>query len=159
VVFSDVRLWRTLQPRQYRYMHFSLLTHYCYGLLFWRCPVNCLYLGNCLLPLSQVNALDMHTRDGRQGKTYGSCHKDEFLSQRDLLSTGRHLLDVLFITSLNWNLWTYVGSRNTRENSCIISHAQSTAVLQSSAFFTGIHFFSCGAATQRGSWPPHSWGF
>ena len=20
-------------------------------------------------------------------------------------------------------------------------------------------FFSCGAATQRGSWPPHSWGF
>ena len=21
------------------------------------------------------------------------------------------------------------------------------------------HFFCCGAATQRGSWPPHSWGF
>jgi len=21
------------------------------------------------------------------------------------------------------------------------------------------HFFFCGAATQRRSWPPHSWGF
>ena len=82
-------------------MHFPLLTHYFYGLLLWRCPVNCIYLGNCLLPLCQVSALDMHTRDGCQGNTYGSCHKDESLSLRDLLSTGRHLLDVLFITSLN----------------------------------------------------------
>ena len=119
-------------------MHFSLLTYYFYGLLFWRCPVDCIYLGNCVLPLSQVNALDMPTRDDSRGK-HGSCHKHESLSLHDLLSTGLHLLGISFITSLNWNLRTYVGTRNTAESSYIISHAQSTTVLQSTAFFTGIH--------------------
>jgi hypothetical protein len=138
-VFGGVILWRILQPRQYRYMHFSLLTHYFYGLLFWRCPVDRIYLGNCVLRLSEVNAVDMHTRDDSQGKTYRSCHKHVSLSLHGFLSTGLHLLRVSFITSLNWNLWTCVGTRNSAENSCIISHAQSTTVLQSSAFFTGIH--------------------
>ena len=138
-VFSDI-LWRTWQPRQYRYMHFSLLTHYFYGRLFWRCPVDCIYLGNCVLPLSQVNALDMHTRDDSQGKTYRSCHKHETLSLHDLLSTGLHLLRGFIYNKPKlefMNIW--VGTRNTKEDSSIISHAQSTTVLQPSAFFTAIH--------------------
>jgi len=85
-------------------MHFSLFTHYFYGLLFWRCPVDCIYVGNCVLPLSQVNALDMHTRDDSQWKTYRAGHKHESLSLHDLLSTGLHLSVVSFITRLNWNL-------------------------------------------------------
>jgi hypothetical protein len=31
--------------------------------------------------------------------------------------------------------------------------------VSSFCYIKSYHFFSCGAATQRGSWPPHSWGF
>jgi hypothetical protein len=40
-----------------------------------------------------------------------------------------------------------------------------TAILEASGCFANLFvhfeelFFLCGAATQRGSWPPHSWGF
>ena len=45
---------------------------------------------------------------------------------------------------------------------CHIVHRSITLVdfqfdAQNSYLFT--FFFCCGAATQRGSWPPHSWGF
>jgi hypothetical protein len=37
------------------------------------------------------------------------------------------------------------------------SHEKKHQLIFMSLFF--FFFFRCGAATQRGSWPPHSWGF
>jgi hypothetical protein len=58
---------------------------------------------------------DFNTRDDGQGKTYRSCQKHESVSLHDLLSTGRHLLDFSFITSLKSNLCTTLTTLNTAE--------------------------------------------
>jgi hypothetical protein len=67
----------------------------------------------------------LNTHDDGQVKTYRSCQTHETLLLHYLLSTGRHLLSVSFITSLKSNLRTAL---STIQNICIISHAQNTTV-------------------------------
>jgi len=64
-----------------------------------------------------------------------------FGSLRDLLSTGRHLLTVSFVTSLKSNLCTALTTRNITGNECINSHAQNTTVLLTHVFWTGIPWY------------------
>jgi hypothetical protein len=61
------------------------------------------------------------------------CHCMTYFS-----NTARHLLVVSFITSLNSNLYTVISIQNTKENNCIISHAQNTTALQPNVSLTGI---------------------
>ena len=60
---------------------------------------------------------------------YRSCQKYEYVSLRDL-PTGRHLLGVLFITSLKSSLCTALTVHNTTNNNCTNSHAQNTTAFQ-----------------------------
>ena len=55
-----------------------------------------------------------NTREDGREKTYRSCQKHASLS----LSTGRHVPDVSFITSLKSHLRTALTTQNTRENNC-----------------------------------------
>jgi hypothetical protein len=79
--------------------------------------------------------------------TPGNCRREniQIISKiyasilRDLLITGRHLLGVLFVTSLKSNLRTALTTQNTTENNCIISHSQNTTALQPNVFLTGTH--------------------
>jgi hypothetical protein len=97
-----------------------------------------LYIVQEILSLHEQNAVDPHsigcpltlaTMVG--GKhTYRYCQKQESLSLRDLRSTCRHLSGVSFITSLKSDTCTALTTQNTRENNCIISHAQTTTALQ-----------------------------
>jgi hypothetical protein len=47
---------------------------------------------------------------------------------------GRHLLEVLFITTLKSNLCTTLNTANVTQINCIISHAQNTTALQFTIF-------------------------
>lgn len=57
----------------------------------------------------------------------------------DRLSTGHHVLDVLFMTSLKSNLYAALITRNTTGHNCIISHAQNTTALRIVVLLTVIH--------------------
>jgi hypothetical protein len=63
----------------------------------------------------------VNTDDKWGGGTYRSCRRRESLSLPDLLSTGRLLLRVLFITSLKPILCTALTTQNATENKCITS--------------------------------------
>jgi hypothetical protein len=80
----------------------------------------------------------LYTRDKGQGKNI-QCKEHESLSLYDLLSTGRYLLDVSFITILMSNLCTALTTYNSTKNNFIISHAQNTTALETNVFLTGIH--------------------
>ena len=80
----------------------------------------------------------LNTRDDGRGKTYRSCQKLESISLHDL-STGRHLLGILFISSRKSNLCRTVTTQNTTESNCVMSHAQNTNALQPNVFLSGIH--------------------
>jgi hypothetical protein len=98
----------------------------------------CLVLKNM-----QVTGTDceesLDTHDNGPGQTCRSCHKHEFPSMHDALSTGRHWLGVWFVTSLKTNLCTTLTTQNTTENNYVISHAQNTTALQPNVFSTGMH--------------------
>ena len=91
-----------------------------------------------ILSLTQEHAVDLHhaltlaTTVGR--KTCRSCQKHESLSLHGLLSTGRHLLRVSFITRLKSNLCIALATHNTTENNYISSNAQNTTAFQPKVF-------------------------
>ena len=92
----------------------------------------------------------LNTRDDDRRKAYRSCQKHESLSPHDLLSTGRRLLGLSFITSLKSNSCTVLTRYSTTENKFIILQAQNTTVLQPNALLTGLHglvFISKGRST------------
>ena len=66
----------------------------------------------------------LNTRDDGRGKTYRSCQKLESISLHDLLSTGRHLLGMLFISSRKSNLCRTVTTQNTTESNCVMSRTK-----------------------------------
>jgi len=51
---------------------------------------------------------NLNTREDGRWTTKRYCQKHQSLSQYDVLSTGHHLLDVSFITTLKSNLFTAV---------------------------------------------------
>jgi hypothetical protein len=53
---------------------------------------------------------------------------------RDILSTGRSLLGVSFITNLKSSLCTSVTTQNTTGNNYVVTHTQNTTAFQSSLF-------------------------
>jgi hypothetical protein len=77
-------------------------------------------------------------RQSGGGGTYRSYQKHESLSLHDLLSTGRHLIRVSFVTRLKSNLCAALNTQNTTGNN-FNSHAQNTTALHSILFLTEIH--------------------
>jgi hypothetical protein len=73
------------------------------------------------------------------GKHKGPVKKHNSLSLHDRLSTGHHVLGVLFMTSLKSNLCTLPITRNTTGHNCIISHAQNTTALRPVVLLTVIY--------------------
>ena len=67
-------------------------------------------------------------------RAYRYCQKRESLSLHGLPSTGRHLLRVLFITSLKSNLCTAVTKSNTTERNCIMAHTKHDCISAQSIF-------------------------
>lgn len=81
-------------------------------------------------------------RDGvRERGTYRSYQNMSLVSLCDLLSTGRQLWSVLFITNLKWNLFASLTTSNSTATNCIISYAQNATLLQPVVFLTGIDQF------------------
>jgi hypothetical protein len=74
--------------------------------------------------VSPESVESLKARDDGREKTYRSIQKHESPSLHDLLYTGRHWLDLSFITSLKSNLCTVLTTQNAIENNCINSHAQ-----------------------------------
>jgi len=68
---------------------------------------------------------------------YRSCQKQRSLLLHGLLSTGLHLLDVSFVTSLKSHLLTTHVEHY--KNNCITSHAENTTAVQPNAFLNEIH--------------------
>jgi hypothetical protein len=64
---------------------------------------------------------------------YRSCQKRNSLSLHNLLPTGRHLLDALFITGLKVKFM----HRSNHTGHCIVSHAQNTTVLDLNVYVIG----------------------
>jgi hypothetical protein len=87
-----------------------------------------------------VEFVALATTFGRGGHNR-SFQNVSLLSLCGLLSTGRQLWCVSFVTTLKWNLFAYLTTSNTTANNCIISYAQKATVLQPSVFLTGIHQF------------------
>jgi hypothetical protein len=94
--------------------------------------------------LTQGNAVDLNTVgrvpriDGRRKIVRVSIlSKQRSLFLHDLLSTGLHLLDVSFVTSLKSHLRT--NHVEHYKNNCITSHAKNTTAIQSNTFLNEIH--------------------
>jgi hypothetical protein len=77
-------------------------------------------------------------REHGRRTTYRSREKHEPILVHDLLSTGRHLSGVPFVTSLKLNLCTALATQNATENKCVSSHSQNTIALQPNVFLTAI---------------------
>jgi len=71
--------------------------------------------------------------------THSSCQKNQSISLRLSLHTGRHLLGVSPTTSLNSNFCTSLTAQSSTNKKCIISHAQNTTALECSVYLTVIH--------------------
>jgi len=95
---------------------------------------------------TQENTVDLHSV-GRVlltfASTVGGKHiqpvkNTSLLALYDRLSTGHHLLGVVFITSLKSNLCTALTTRYTTGHYSTNSHAQNTTALQSNVFSSRI---------------------
>ena len=95
------------------------------------CPLSTIFVA-VLLSTIQENAFDLHSLvESLTVATTG-----ESLSLHCLLSTGRYLLVVSFVTSLESSLCKSVPTQNIRENDCIISHVQNMTALHSHVSLT-----------------------
>jgi hypothetical protein len=88
---------------------------------------------------STVWVESINTRDYGRRQTQRSCQKHDSLSLHDRLSTGHHVLGVLFMISLKTNLCAALITQNTAGHNCNISHAHNTTALQPVVLLTVIH--------------------
>jgi len=77
-------------------------------------------------------------------------------SQRDRVQTVAYETSFIYLHGTVWNK-RRADRRTDIFQDSFVSHilGHMTIIYIYIYFF----FFCCGAATQRGSWPPHSWGF
>lgn len=84
---------------------------------------------------AQKNAVDLYIVDGRVSSDSSSQKRESHQLLHDILSTGRSLLGVSFITRLKSNLCTSITTQNTTRNNYVITHTQNTTAFQPSLFF------------------------
>jgi len=72
--------------------------------------------------------------DGRVISDWSSQKRESHQLQHDILSIGRSLLGVSFITSLKSNLCTSVTTQNSTRNNYVITHTQNTTAFEPRLF-------------------------